>query len=687
MNSGTLRAGADNALGLTSKLSLANLAGFDLNGKTQTVGVLNGLAGSSLNLNNGTLALSNGGTSAGSLSGAGQLQVNGGTLDVQGSNSGLSADTLIATGATVSLNHVDGLGSGRITDNGTLLLDGASGTLDNAIDGTGEFVKRGASLVTLTGKTGWTGITRLEGGDLVLDGGQGGAQLFSNIVGTRGTSLSLKNGASLTGWIDPTDVNIDAASTWNMTANSLVDTVDLAGAIKFAPPASLPLEAGRTLTASNWIGQGGTVELYTVLGDDQSASDRIVLDGGRATGDTGLIIRHAGGDGAQTSQGIRLVETRNGATTDAGAFKLSTASDGYRAGKGTIAAGAYDYSLVRGGNKGVADDWYLTSRNPNEPKTPNNPVYRPEVGAYLNNKLAASTMQVHTLHDRQSQASETQGQDQSDTSDGNGFLRVVKKSSDRTGAGHQDLSDTTTLIHGGGDLLRLSDSADGSIRLGVMGAQHSSDNRADNGSVKAKGSVNGYSIGVYGTWYGHSDIQTGPYVDSWIMYGKFDNTVKGHGLASESYDSSNLSASLEAGYSLPVYESKHTQLYIEPQAQVIKSNYRADSHKERNGTVLSGQADTSVTTRLGVRLHAEVKDTLGMKPFAQLNWWHGPDSQSITFDGVKAHDQLPENRFEGNLGLQGNLSKEVSVWGSAGYEVGEHDYRVSKVELGVKYAW
>ncbi|WP_433741522.1 autotransporter-associated beta strand repeat-containing protein [Pseudomonas putida] len=687
VNSGTLRAGADNALGRTSQLNLANLAGFDLNGKTQTVGVLNAAAGSSLNLNNGTLVLSNGGTSAGTLSGGGLLKVNGGTLDVQGSNTGLSADTLIATGAQVNLNHVDGLGSGKITDNGTLLLDGASGTLDNDIEGTGEFVKRGSGLVTLTGKTGWTGITRLEGGDLVLDGGQGGAQLFSNIVGTRGTSLSLKNGASLTGWIDPTNVNIDAASTWNMTADSLVDDVDLAGAIKFARPASLPLGAGRTLTARNWLGRGGTVELYTVLGDDRSASDRIVLDGGRATGDTGLIIRHAGGDGAQTSQGIRVVETRNGGTTDAGAFKLSTASDGYRAGKDTIAAGAYDYSLVRGGSNGVADDWYLTSRNSKEPATSDKPAYRPEVGAYLNNKLAASMMQVHTLHDRQSQASEMQDQDQNDPSDGNSFLRVVKKSSDRSGAGHQDLSDTTTLIHGGGDLLHLSDGADGSIRFGVMGAQHSSDNHADNGSVKAKGSVNGYSVGVYGTWYGHSDIQTGPYIDSWIMYGEFDNTVKGHGLASESYDSSNLSASLEAGYSLPVYQSKRAQLYIEPQAQVIKSNFRADSHKERNGTVVSGQTDTSVTTRLGVRLHADVKDALGMKPFAQVNWWHGPSSQSIAFDGVKAYDRLPEDRFEGNLGLQGNLSKKVSAWSSVGYEAGEHDYSASKVELGVTYSW
>ncbi|MEX3242535.1 autotransporter-associated beta strand repeat-containing protein, partial [Serratia quinivorans] len=84
VTAGTLRAGADHALGQTSKLNLANTTGFDLNGKTQTLGALNGAAGSTLNINGGTLNLSNGGTSAGALTGAGQLNVTGGTLDVQG---------------------------------------------------------------------------------------------------------------------------------------------------------------------------------------------------------------------------------------------------------------------------------------------------------------------------------------------------------------------------------------------------------------------------------------------------------------------------------------------------------------------------------------------------------------------------------------------------------------------------
>jgi autotransporter family porin len=630
----------------------------------------------------------------------GSTTVEAGTLRTDVANSFASSSDVIVDGGVLNLNGNAQLAQRLAGTGGQVQLNGATLTANNAttadsttfagnlVDGItagGSLTKTGDGTLTLTGQTGWAGNTRLEGGELVLDGRTGGAQLISNIIGTRGTRLSLQNGASLTGWIDPTDINIGVGSTWRLTADSQVDNVSLAGAIQFAPPPALPLSAGRTLTASNWVGQGGTVELYSVLGNDSSASDKIVIDGGRASGNTGLIIRHAGGDGAQTDQGIRVVQTLNGATTDVGAFTLSSASDGYRAGAGSLVAGAYDYRLVRGGNNGVAEDWYLSSDpSPTEP-TPNE-VYRPEVGTYMNNKLAASSMQVHTLHERQSQAPGV-AVDQKAASESNGWLRIANTHSDRTGAGDQDLSDTISLIHGGADLLRWSDGGDGSIRLGAMGMYGKSDNRADNGSLSAHGSVEGYSVGMYATWYGHADTQTGPYVDSWVMYGTFDNEVKGQGLATESYDSSNTSASLETGYSFPVYADQNTKLYIEPQGQLIQSNYHGDSHTESNGTVVSGQSESGLTTRLGVRLHADLNGDLGMKPFAQVNWWHGPSSQSIAFDGVRAHDQLPENRLEGKLGLQGNLNKAVSVWGSIGFETGEQDYSASSVQLGAKYSW
>ena len=101
--------------------------------------------------------------------------------------------------------------------------------------------------------------------------------------------------------------------------------------------------------------------LNSQLGDDSSPTDRLVIDGGSASGDTGLRVINAGGEGAYTTHGIRLVQTINGATTAADAFHLDAGSTGYRASADTLALNGYDYSLVRGGNDGVADDWYLTS--------------------------------------------------------------------------------------------------------------------------------------------------------------------------------------------------------------------------------------------------------------------------------------------------------------------------------------
>ncbi len=790
--SGTLRLGADNALGQTSVLHIADTATTDLNGKTQTIGALDGQAGSTLNVNGGTLNIANGGTSVGALAGAGQLNVNGGLLDVQGANTGLMAATSIVSGATVQLNDAAGLGSGAIADAGTLVLNGATGTLANAISGagavnlanganvtatgdngsfsgqfataagtaltvaeaknlgtatvanegqlvvntatdwtlanavsgTGDLVKQGAGTLTAGDALAYTGKTDIQAGTLIV----GDAAKPNVTLGGAGAgSVTVAQGATLAGLgtVNGQVLNAGTVSALNVLpghaaeaagiftlANGMANsgTVNLAGA-----------SVGNQLVVKgDYVGNNGQVILGTVKGDDSSATDKLVIDGGRASGNTALVIKHAGGNGAQTNQGIRLVETRNGATTDTTAFNLSAASDGYRAGVGTIAAGPYDYSLKRGGNGGVINDWYLSSvgttcdtnsklcpqppvpptPGPTPDPTPINPdvipapdpapSYRPEVGSYLNNRLFAQTMQFHTLHERQSQAPGLVGKDLSQSSDANAWVRVVGKTSNRAGAGSMDLSDTSYLVHAGGDVLRFSDGGDGSIRIGAMGAYGSSNNRADNGNLTSRGTVDGYNLGVYGTWYGNNDILSGPYVDSWVMYGKFNNKVNGQGLPTESYKSSNLAASLEAGYSFPIYSSGNTRMYIEPQGQVIVSDYRADNHTEQNGTVVSGQSGTSVTTRLGVRLHGDVLDDAGMKqmrPFAEVNWWHGPGSQSVMFDGVTVRDGLPANRIEGKVGLQGNLTKAVSVWGAVGFEAGANDYTAGKAQVGIKYSW
>ncbi|ENR9676134.1 autotransporter outer membrane beta-barrel domain-containing protein, partial [Escherichia coli] len=71
------------------------------------------------------------------LSGNGTLNVSGGVLDITGASSTFTASTTIAKDAVVRMNDVSGLGTGNISNAGTLSLTHASGSLGNNLSGTG----------------------------------------------------------------------------------------------------------------------------------------------------------------------------------------------------------------------------------------------------------------------------------------------------------------------------------------------------------------------------------------------------------------------------------------------------------------------------------------------------------------------------------------------------------------------
>ncbi|KFC07069.1 putative transporter, partial [Trabulsiella guamensis ATCC 49490] len=522
--SGTLRTDADNALGKTAKLDVKGDATADLNKTTQSVGSLEVEQNGTLALNDGTLNVAQGGSVKGEMTGGGQLNVNGGTLTVDSKNEAMTAGTAIASGASV-------------------ILTGADTTLGG----------KGASDVKVA-----------SGGTL---GGQGtvGGKVVN--AGTVSALNALKGHESA------------PASTLTL-AGGLVNsgTVNLAGS-----------KTGNTLVVKgDYTGQNGKIVLNTYLGGDSSATDRVVIDGGKASGKSDLVVRHAGGEGANTTRGIRLVETRNGATTDAGAFSLSSASDGYRG--GVIAMGPYNYRLLRGGTGGVADDWYLVS----PASTPGGKDhYRPEVGAYLGNRQFADTMQVHTLFDRQGPARLLAGEN--GEPERASWARLTGKVAEMDGAGGKR-HDRQTLLHIGSDVLRVP-VGEGSFRAGVMGMVGDDHNQIDGKEGSAAGSVRGYSGGLYGTWYGSHDPLSGPYVDIWSMYGKFDNKVYGGGLPEEKYHSHNWTSSVEAGYGIDVSrDEKGNRSGLVPQVQVVHSSYHSGKHREKGNTMVSGMDDTSVTT-------------------------------------------------------------------------------------------
>ena len=110
---------------------------------------------------------------------------------------------------------------------------------------------------------------------------------------------------------------------------------------------------GTLLTTTSYTGAGGTIAMNTFLGADGSPSDKLIINGGSATGNSFLRITNAGGPGAQTvANGIPVVQAINGGTTAPGAFTLA----------GEVRGGAFDYFLFRGGLGGSSpNDWFLRS--------------------------------------------------------------------------------------------------------------------------------------------------------------------------------------------------------------------------------------------------------------------------------------------------------------------------------------
>ncbi|GHC63864.1 autotransporter [Limoniibacter endophyticus] len=120
--------------------------------------------------------------------------------------------------------------------------------------------------------------------------------------------------------------------------------------------------------AGNYVGNGASLLLQTVLGNDTSPSDKLVISNGAATGSTAITVQNVGGAGGLTTgNGILVVEAINGGTTATGAFGLS----------GSVSAGAYDYALFRGGvTTDSVENWYLRSSivTPPPPVAPTDPV-------------------------------------------------------------------------------------------------------------------------------------------------------------------------------------------------------------------------------------------------------------------------------------------------------------------------
>ncbi|HHH1370360.1 TPA: autotransporter outer membrane beta-barrel domain-containing protein [Yersinia enterocolitica] len=597
---------------------------------------------------NGTLNLADGGVVSASAINIATQAGSIGTLNI----GAVAGSVPVAAGTLTTPTVTFGAGDGQIIFNHT----DTSGnyTFVSAISGTGRVSVYNGTTV-MTGSSDYIGLTTLYGGTLAA-GTTGAFSRNANYITESGGTLDLRG--------------------YSQTMGSL----NHSGRLDFGSA------LGTILTvAGDYTGNNGLLSFNSLLSDDSSATDKLVVEG-NTSGTTLVTVTNAGGSGAHTLNGIELIT-------------VAGVSDGEFIQNGRIVAGAYDYFLERGVGNNEAN-WYLNNTMLAEgPGTPGEPlppmVERPEASGYSANLAAVNNMFATRLHDR---LGETQYIDAL-----TGEQKVTSMWL-RSEGGHNRFRDTQDqlrtqsnryVVQLGGDIAQWSNDGLDRFHLGVMAGYGNSKSTTESrlSGYSARASVDGYSTGVYGTWYANSVDKTGLYVDSWAQYSWFNNTVNGQALAAEEYKSKGVTASVESGYTVKVGENaaKNAVYFIQPKAQVTWMGVKADDHKEANGTHVSGEGNGNIQTRLGVRAfmngYAEQdkgKDRV-FQPFVEANWIHNTKDFGTTMDGMTVKQAGAANIGELKLGVEGQLSKKVNVWGNVGQQVGNKGYSDAVVMLGVKY--
>jgi outer membrane autotransporter protein len=544
-------------------------------------------------------------------------------------------------------------------------------------------------------------------------------------LGNVAVSGSTLTGAAITEAGSVSNVTLRDNSVWNLTGNSnLTNLVNDPSQILFSAPTN---NTFKTLTVVNYVGEGQSLlGLNTVVEGDGSPSDRLVIDGGTATGQSRIAITNAGGQGALTrGNGILVVDAIHAGTTVPTAFVLA----------GAVAAGPYQYTLARGSRDASnAQAWYLRSTIdcaaggpvppcPLPPPTPEPPTptppgpptppappapapipnYRAEVSLY--SALPALALRygwatLGNLHERVGEEEQLRDRPdlrERDTLNGS-WVRLIGESGDVDG--------DRRGIYGGGphydyDIRALQ------VGLDAYAEEHDNGHRDHaglylgygritsdvthyNGAKAGRDEVKGTSLGLY--WSHFWD--EGQYLDAvwqgtWAKatshsVGAFDLERRGFGWA----------ASLEGGY--PFH--KDTQLF-EPQAQVIYQTIDNDDGQDGAALIRYREMD-SLAARLGVRW----ANTWTLEPTAEgvrrlftgwlrLNLWREFKGRPITeFSSADGYVPFQANMrgswWQLNGGMSWQLDESTSFYANLGYQRGfGRNFDAWDGKVGLRWNW
>ena len=470
-------------------------------------------------------------------------------------------------------------------------------------------------------------------------------------------------------------LNINSASTLDLTqttptAFSVYGDVNNGGIVDM-----LNNSVGTMTTITgNYAGvAGSTLKMDTVLGNDASATDKLIING-NTTGTTSLSVNNVGGTGAQTVEGIQVVQV-DGASS--GTFALTS----------PVQAGSYEYQLFQGGTSTPTDgDWYLRSHLTTvDCKVTNTctPIYRPGVAGYV----AAQTANAHQGFDQLGTLHERMGEQRHVTADGKQtWGRIYHREESNDGHDRFSYDQNSTGFQIGQDLWVKRDNqaqkhAGVSLSYVHSNADFSDSVRPLAGLEAGTGSMSADSIGI-GGYYTHMG-DDGRYLDvvGQISHLRNKFTDSYAGKATQT----GWRAGLSAEVGKPVAEYKGWK--FEPQAQL---SYQYTDYGSFNDAIskVDGYDAHTLRGRVGLRVHKDANYGTDRQAqyYAIGNVIHDfIKPEAVTIGNTTVRENFDRTYWELGAGIQGQVAKNTYVYADARYQQSfQNNQHAGKVNIGIK---
>ena len=466
-----------------------------------------------------------------------------------------------------------------------------------------------------------------------------------------------------------------------------------------------------TLTISgNYIGSNGVLSLDTVLGNDQSLTDRLIVQGD-TSGQTSVRVKNVNGEGALTTEGIQVV---NVSGNSGGEFSLL--GQYIFEGQPAVVGGAYAYRLYKGGYSTPNDgNWYLRSQlipvdpgpGPGPGPDPDpGPLYQagvPTYEAYPNFLLGLNglpTLRQRVGNRYWSNAGNvmlSEGADAIDSPyappeeagnfiEGNGIWGRIE-GSHTTVESRFSTSDTDYRYN----MFRLQAGLDGMLAENESGKLigsvmlHYVRGKAKTSSIYGDGeiSTDGYGFGGALTWFADNGFYVDGQAQATWYDSDLDSTLTGLGLE----DGNN-----GFGYSLSIETGKRVAIdqnwSVTPQAQLVYSNVDFDSFRDIFDASVSLDRGESLQGRLGVAVERQ-HSWYSEKGLVNRTHVYGIGNLYYEFlngtrvDVAGTSFANSNERLWGGVGLGGSYN-----WDGDKYSIyGEGSVNTSLAEFGDSYSY